>query len=483
MNPKSVGRLLSYITLFMAGILLVPTGVAFYYGESESVLAFSATIMPMLFLSALGMYLTRNNRELRVSVKDSYLFVTLSWVILTFFGAIPLYITGVLENFSQCYFEIMSGFTTTGATAMTGIDVKPRGILFWRNMTNWLGGMGIVVLFVAVLPALGVRGTALYGAESVGPTKDKLRPKIKETAIVLWGIYLALSIIEVVLLMLGGLDWFDALTVMFGTMGAAGYVPHDASIAFYESKYVEWVCIIFMFLSGANFALYYRVLQRQLRKLVKDAEFRLYCKITLFATIFIALNLFFKGVYGIEESVRNSAFQVVSFLTTTGFTNVNYSSWPMFSQSVLLILCFIGGCAGSAGGGIKVVRIGVMMRLFKNSMTRRIHPHTSTVIKFGDNTFSEATGEAIAGFVGFYIANVLVGTLVISLTDVDLVVALTSVLLTLGNIGIGLGGIGTDFTFAVFPDWAQWVFSFLMLVGRLELFTVYSIFTRDFWKR
>ena len=199
MNPKSVGRLLSYITLFMAGILLVPTGVAFYYGESESVLAFSATIMPMLFLSALGMYLTRNNRELRVSVKDSYLFVTLSWVILTFFGAIPLYITGVLENFSQCYFEIMSGFTTTGATAMTGIDVKPRGILFWRNMTNWLGGMGIVVLFVAVLPALGVRGTALYGAESVGPTKDKLRPKIKETAIVLWGIYLALSIIEVVL--------------------------------------------------------------------------------------------------------------------------------------------------------------------------------------------------------------------------------------------------------------------------------------------
>ena len=291
MNPKSVTRLLSLITIFMAFILFIPTLVSVYYDEGEAIKAFLITIVIMLAVSLAGLFFTRNIRNFRISVKDSYLFVTLTWVILTFFGAIPLYLTDVLDNFAQCYFEIMSGFTTTGAAAMVGIDTKMKGILFWRNMTNWLGGMGIVVLFVAVLPALGVKGTALYGAESVGPTKDKLRPKIKETAIILWGLYTGISALQVVLLMLGGLDWFNALTVMFGTMGAAGYAPHDASIAFYESAYVEWVCIIFMFIAGSNFALYYRILQKKFSKVFHDGEYRLYWKIVLFSTLFISRAL------------------------------------------------------------------------------------------------------------------------------------------------------------------------------------------------
>ncbi|MBO8443822.1 MAG: TrkH family potassium uptake protein [Spirochaetes bacterium] len=482
MHPKSVIRLLSFITVFMAAILLIPLLVSLGYGEAEGVDAFARTIILMVFISLVGIILT-HGCEMKVSVKDSYLFVTLTWVVLTFFGALPMQFTHVLDNFAQCYFEIMSGFTTTGAAAMVGIDDKLKGILFWRNMTNWLGGMGIVVLFIAILPALGVSGTPLYGAESVGPTKDKLRPKIKETAIILWGIYTGISAIQVVLLMLGGLDWFDAVTVMFGTMGAAGYVPHDASIAYYQSPYVEWVCTIFMFMAGTNFALYFRILQRKFSKVFRDGEYRLYWKIVLISTALVAGNLFISGIYNLSDSIRQAAFQVVSFITTTGFSSTNYTLWPTFAQAVLYVMMFIGGCAGSTGGGIKVVRIGAMSQLFRNSITKRLHPNAVTVLRLGDETFSNDTLQAIAGFVGFYITNAIIGTLVLSLTEADFLVVHTSVLLTLGNIGIGLGGIGTDFTFAIYPQWALWCFSFLMLVGRLELFTVYSIFTRDFWRR
>ena len=482
MHPKSVIRLLSFITVFMAAILLIPLLVSLGYGEAEGVDAFAHTIILMVFISLVGIILT-HGCEMKVSVKDSYLFVTLTWVVLTFFGALPMQFTHVLDNFAQCYFEIMSGFTTTGAAAMVGIDDKLKGILFWRNMTNWLGGMGIVVLFIAILPALGVSGTPLYGAESVGPTKDKLRPKIKETAIILWGIYTGISAIQVVLLMLGGLDWFDAVTVMFGTMGAAGYVPHDASIAYYQSPYVEWVCTIFMFMAGTNFALYFRIIQRKFSKVFRDGEYRLYWKIVLISTALVAGNLFINGIYNLSDSIRQAAFQVVSFITTTGFSSTNYTLWPTFAQAVLYVMMFIGGCAGSTGGGIKVVRLGAMSQLFRNSITKRLHPNAVTVLRLGDETFSNDTLQAIAGFVGFYITNAIIGTLVLSLTEADFLVVHTSVLLTLGNIGIGLGGIGTDFTFAIYPQWALWCFSFLMLVGRLELFTVYSIFTRDFWRR
>ena len=283
--------------------------------------------------------------------------------------------------------------------------------------------------------------------------------------------------------MLGGLDWFDAVTVMFGTMGAAGYVSHDASIAYYQSPYVEWVCTIFMFMAGTNFALYFRIIQRKFSKVFRDGEYRLYWKIVLISTALVAGNLFINGIYNLSDSIRQAAFQVVSFITTTGFSSTNYTLWPTFAQAVLYVMMFIGGCAGSTGGGIKVVRIGAMSQLFRNSITKRLHPNAVTVLRLGDETFSNDTLQAIAGFVGFYITNAIIGTLVLSLTEADFLVVHTSVLLTLGNIGIGLGGIGTDFTFAIYPQWALWCFSFLMLVGRLELFTVYSIFTRDFWRR
>ena len=483
LHPGSVLRLLGFICLFMAAIMLLPAIVCAYYGERDGVEAFALTILAMVVFSVCSILYAARSKELRISRRDSFLAVTLAWVVLSLFGALPYHLTGALDSFCKCFFESMSGFSAAGASIMTDIDGRMKGLLFWRSMTNWIGGMGVVLLFIAVLPALGVSGSTLYEAEIVGPVKEKLMPRMRDTAIVLWGIYIGLSVLQILFLMLGGLDWFEAMTIMFATMGSAGFAPHDASIAYYGSMYVDIVCIVFMFLAGVNFSLFFRVLEGEPKRMFRDGEFRLYCIIVLASTVLVAMNLFSNGLMGAGEALHHAAFQVVSFMSTTGFVSTDYGSWPLFSQCVLYVLCYIGGCAGSTGGGMKVVRIGAMMKLFGNSIRKRLHPNAVTVLRLGDDTFSNDTVQAIAGFVGFYVMNAIIGTLVLSLTEVDFLAVHTSVLLTLGNIGIGLGGIGTDFTFAIYPEWALWCFSFLMLVGRLELFTVYSLFTRDFWRR
>lgn len=484
MNFYSVFRLLAFITLFVAGLMLIPLLIALHLGETVALWSFVMTLGIMLLFSLTIIIATqRKHGALKVSVKASYLFVSLTWLSISFFGALPLFFSDTLRNFSLCFFEIMSGFTTTGATAMNDIERAAKSILFWRNMTNWLGGMGIVVLFVAVLPAFGVRGSALVGAESVGPTKDKLTPQIQYTAIALWGIYLGLTILQTTLLLFGGLSLFDAVTVTFGTMGAAGFAPKNASIAAYSSGYVEWICIIFMFLAGTNFALFFRVLQGKYKRALQDGELRVYAAIVGVAIILITINLVFKGYGNFFNALRMAAFQVVSFITTTGFTSTNYTKWPIFSQSILLALCFIGGCAGSAGGGIKVIRVAVMAKVGKNSITKRIHSNAVTNIKIGQDNIPQQIVYSIAGFTGMYILTMLVGTIIVSLSNFDIITCFTSTVLCLGNIGIGFGTIGTTTTFAIFPDWTLWVFSFLMMVGRLELFTVYALFTKNFWKK
>ena len=484
MNYYSVFRLLAFIILFVAGLMFIPLFIAIHYHETTAIWSFVVTLAIMLLFSLSIIIATqRKHKTIKISVKASYLFVTLTWVLMSLFGALPLWFANTMRSFASCYFEIMSGFTTTGATAMNNIEIAPMSILFWRNMTNWLGGMGIVVLFVAILPAFGVRGSALVGAESVGPTKDKLTPQIQHTAIALWGIYFGLTVLEVIFLLFGGLSLFDAVTVTFGTMGAAGFAPKNASIAAFNSAYVEWVCIIFMFLAGANFALYFRVLQGKYKRLFQDGEFRIYSAIVAISTGLITLNLCFSGVGGFFYSLRQAAFQVVSYITTTGFTSTNYTLWPVFSQFILFTLCFVGGCAGSAGGGMKVIRIAVMAKLGKTSITKRIHNNAVTNIKIGNDNVPQDVVYSIAGFVGMYITTMLLGTVVVSLAGKDMITSLSSTILCLGNIGIGFGTIGTTETFAIYPDWTLWVFSFLMMVGRLELFTVYSLFTKNFWKK
>ena len=484
LNLRSVFRFLAFIMLFIAAIMLVPMFMAIGYGERRAFTSFAMTVGIMLLASCLTIIITRREKELRIGTKEAMLIVTLTWVLMTAFGALPLYFADSMASYAQCYFEIMSGFTTTGATAMPDIEIIEKSIIFWRGLTNWLGGMGVVVLFVAVLPIFGVKGNALVGAESVGPTKSKLTPTIRHTAMALWGIYIGISAVQVVLLMLGGLNLYHALTVMFGTMGAAGFAPLNASIGGYDSPYIEWVCTIFMMLAGANFSLYFFLLRGHVRKVLRDGELKLYVSIISIFSLLITIQLFSRGIYStFSESLREAAFHIVSFITTTGFSADDYNVWPIFSQMLILITCFIGGCAGSAGGGIKVVRIGVALRLGYNAMMRRIHPNAVRPVRLGDDLYDSQTSLAIGGFIGCYFVTFFLGAAIISLCDQDFLVTFTSVILCLGNIGIGLGGIGITSTFAIYPDWALWVFSFLMLVGRLELFTVYTLFTRSFWKK
>ena len=419
--------------------------------------------------------------EIIIKPKDSYLLVTLVWVIATAFGALPLYLTHTFETYPSCYFEIMSGFTTTGATALSSIEDKMKSILFWRGMTNWLGGMGIVVLFVALIPFMGIKGTSLVNAESVGPTKDKLTPKIQHTAFALWAIYTVFSVIQVLLLWIK-IPLYDAVTVMFGTMGAAGFSAMNSSIGGYHSAYVDWIVIIFMIIAGSNFALYFKAIKWHVREAVKDKELRLYLLIIISFTLMITFDVM--DTYGgFITALRYAAFHVASIITTTGFATYDYNFWPQFSKTLLVLLFFVGGCAGSAGGGIKVTRVGAMISLAKNAIKKRLHPNAVIPLKLGDANVDQSTMLSLAGFVGAYIISGLIGTVIFSLSGYDFETCFTASFLLLGNIGIGMGDVGPSGNFSIFSDWILSAGSFLMLIGRLELFTVFALFTRNFWKK
>lgn len=480
MHVKSVLRVLALIQLLVGICMLLPFALAFYYNESAAIEAFAITEGAIVLFAFVILLATRKEKT-TIKARDSYLLVTLVWVIATAFGALPLYLTHTFETYPSCYFEIMSGFTTTGATALSSIEDKMKSILFWRGMTNWLGGMGIVVLFVALIPFMGIKGTSLVNAESVGPTKDKLTPKIQHTAFALWAIYTVFSVIQVLLLWIK-IPLYDAVTVMFGTMGAAGFSAMNSSIGGYHSAYVDWIVIIFMIIAGSNFALYFKAIKGHVREAVKDKELRLYLLIIISFTLMITFDVM--DTYGgFITALRYAAFHVASIITTTGFATYDYNFWPQFSKTLLVLLFFVGGCAGSAGGGIKVTRVGAMISLAKNAIKKRLHPNAVIPLKLGDANVDQSTMLSLAGFVGAYIVSGLIGTVIFSLSGYDFETCFTASFLLLGNIGIGMGDVGPSGNFSIFSDWILSAGSFLMLIGRLELFTVFALFTRNFWKK
>ena len=484
MDYRSVFRFIAFIMLFIAMVMSIPMTIAFSSDETEAGYAFLKTIILMLVISILILSITWRRKEMNIGPKEAMLTVSSTWIVMTLFGALPLYLTASVDSYAKAFFEIMSGFTTAGSTILSDIEALDSSIIFWRSLTNWLGGMGVVILFVAVLPIFGVKGNALVGAEAVGPSKSKFTPTIRGTAMALWMIYLGLSIAEALLLLLCGLDMFDAITVMFGTIGAAGFAPLNASIAGYNSAAVEWVCIIFMLLAGVNFSLFFSLVRGQFRKVSQNGELRVYLGIIMASSLLVTAQLVYRGVYAtIPESFRQALFHVVSMMTTTGYVASDFNLWPMFSQMLLIAVCFIGACSGSAGGGMKVMRFSVMLRLAYNSMLKRIHPNAVSPVMIGSDQIDSKTALSIAGYVGCYFATLFIGAVVIGLTDQDFITCLMSVFLCLGNLGTGVGGMGSTFSFEIFPEWSLWVFSFLMLVGRLEFYTVYTLFTRAYWTR
>ena len=477
-------RLTAVIQIVVSLFMIFPAGIALYNNEMSAFYSFLYAFLLVLFFSAVYLFITRRGNRQVLTPRDGFFYVTSSWILASAFGALPFFLSGAIPSYTEAYFETMSGFTTTGASILTDIESLPRSILFWRSLTHWLGGMGIVVLLVALLPLLGAGGTRLVGAESPGPQVDKLTPRITHNAKILWLIYLALSILETVLLMFGGMDLFDALTHTFGTMATGGFSPKAASVGHYNSAYIDAIITIFMVMAGMNFALYYKALKGRFRDIIQDGEFKGYMFIFFAVAILIAFNLVRTGTYSNPGTAfRYSSFQTATIITTTGYATADFELWPNFSKVLLFFLMFVGGCSGSTGGGIKVVRILTMVKLGINNIKYMLHPRGVFSLKIGKNTVKKEIVYTIAGFFALYIFTVLITTLVVATANADIETSLTTALVTVGNIGPGFGDIGPTENYHFYPAYVKWVLSLAMMAGRLELFTVFALLTPQFWKR
>ncbi|MCB8999435.1 MAG: TrkH family potassium uptake protein [Bacteroidales bacterium] len=460
-------------------LLVVP--VSLIYNEQDySSFIFAGLIA--VVSGGLPWLLTRKSK-LSISKKDGYIIVTAAWLLFSLFGALPFVIGGGIPSFTDAFFETMSGFTTTGASILNDIESLSHGMLFWRSMTQWIGGMGIIVLSLAVLPLLGIGGMQLFIAEVPGPAPDKLHPRIQGTAKRLWIIYVIFTIFEVVLLWLGNMNLFDAICHSFTTMATGGFSTKQDSIAYWSSPYIQYVLTFFMFLAGTNFTLSYFALHLKIGRVFKNEEFRYYLGFVLGFTLLISIIMYFTMHLPAELSFRNSAFQVVSIITTTGFVTSDYLLWTPILWILLVVLMFFGGSAGSTGGSIKIMRVLLLLKNSALELKRLIHPNAVIPVRFNRQAVNPGIVTNVLAFVSFYILILVAGMIVMSAMGYDLDTSLGSVATTLGNIGPGIGLVGPTDNFSHVPVFGKWFLSFLMMIGRLELFTVLILFSPEFWRK
>jgi len=483
MNIKQILRVVSVLLFVIAFFMFAPLFIALYNNEIEIFLSFAIPISAILLVCSFTLFLTRKNIKNTISAQDGFLLVSLSWISAAFISALPFYISGTIPHFVDSFFETMSGYTTTGASILTNIEALPKSILFWRSLTHWLGGMGIVVLTVAIFPLLGIGGLQLIKAEAPGPTIDKITPKITETAKILWYIYLTLTISETLLLMAGGMNLYDSLTHTFGTLATGGFSPKNNSVGHYNSAYIDGVVTFFMILAGTNFILYFKLITGNFRSVFGNTELRVYLGIFLFAMMVITLSNYGSTYVTIGRSTRFAGFQAASILTTTGYTTTNYAQWPMLSQVVLFILMFIGGSSGSTGGGMKVIRLVTLFKQGWNELKYLIYPRAVFQIKLSGGIVTKEILYAISGFVFLYITLLLFTAFIVATGGNDILTSLSTALVTLGNIGPGFGKISPAGNYAFYPDYIKWYLSFIMMAGRLEVYTVLVLFTPKFWKK
>ncbi|MGD8779619.1 MAG: TrkH family potassium uptake protein [Ignavibacteria bacterium] len=480
-NYKIILNIVGFLLILDGFFMLLGIPFSVYYGDDDiNDLLFTGSSVSVL--GGIIKYLTRSYVA-ELKKRDGYLIVALGWVVLSLFGAIPFVVHGSIPGFTDAFFETMSGFTTTGASILNDIESLPHGLLFWRSIIQWLGGMGIIVLSLAILPILGIGGMQLFVAEVPGPTKDKIHPRISETAKRLWGIYVIFTFAEMILLYVGGMNLFDSICHSFTTMATGGFSTKQDSIAAFDSPFIHYVLIVFMFFAGTNFSLHYQLFHRNFKTLFNNDEFRFYSFIIIGFTLFIAAGLFFSGYSGVEKSFRDTLFQVVSVITTTGYITADYEVWGQFYQLVFFLLLFTGGCAGSTGGGIKSVR---HLLLIKNSfleLRRLIHPRAVIPVRYNDASVPQDIISNILAFFLFYISIFVIGTLIMSLIGMDFLSAMGAVATSLGNVGPAIGSVGPTSNFANVPSIGKWILSILMLLGRLELFTILIIFSPAFWKK
>lgn len=477
MNSKVILSVLGTLLRFLGIMMIVPLLVALYY--HEALLPFLAGIT---LTEIAGFYLwLRYKSDDDWKLREAFAIVALSWLTAMFFGSIPFIIDGISPL--NAFFETMSGFTTTGSSILDDIESHSRSILFWRSFIQWIGGMGIIVLFIAILPKLSVAGRQLFRAEAPGPTEDKIKPRIRETAKILWMVYVVISALQVAALHLAGMSTYDAVTHTFTTMATGGFSPYGRGIEAFGSPLIEAIIVLFMFIAGANFALLYRTLYMDHKILFKDEEFKFYTAIVVVSTAVLILALRYSLGADSVTCLRYAVFQVVSLLTTTGFASTDFNLWPDSSRIVLLLVMFIGGCAGSTAGGPKAVRVLLLLKHARWELFKSIHPKAIKPTKFNRKTVPENVIQETVSFVVIYFLVFMTSTFLISLMGVDILTSITASITTLGNIGPGFNIIGPMASFNSLPALAKVVLIANMWIGRLEVFTVMILFMPEFWKK
>lgn len=476
MNKSIILHIVGWILFFEAAFMLLPAIVALIYGEKSGI-AFLITIVICLVL---GMPLAIRKPKSRVFfAKEGFITVALGWIVLSIMGALPFFISGEIPDYVDALFEIISGFSTTGSSILSNIEALSKCMLFWRSFTHWVGGMGVLVFILAILPLSGGHNMHLIRAESPGPSVGKLVPKIRTTSLILYAIYFGLTVIQVILLLLGGMPLFDSLTTSFGTAGTGGFSITNSGCADY-SRYSQIVITVFMAIFGVNFSVYYLLIYRRFKDALKIEEVKWYVIIILSSIIMIAFNI--GGVKGFTGSLRDAAFQVCSIITTTGYATTDFNYWPTFSQFILVILMFIGACSGSTGGGMKVSRIVILIKTFFKELSFLIHKRSVKVLKIDGKKIEHETVRSINVFFVTYIFIFAISVLIVSLDNFDFTTSFTAVSATLNNIGPGLGVVGPVGNFGSFSYLSKFVMIFDMLIGRLEIFPILLLFSPSTWK-
>ena len=480
MNYRIIVYFLGQVMRLEAFTLIIPFIIAVYLRETTSITGFAATIILLLILSLPVIY--RKPQKKVLHAKEGLLIVALSWLFMSFFGALPFYLSGAIPSFVDGFFESVSGFTTTGASILTDIESLPMSILFWRSFTHWMGGLGVLVFIITIISMVGGNTLHLMRAESPGPSTDKFVPKMSETAKILYLIYFFLTFAEIILLYIGGMSLFDSITTSFGTAATGGFSVRNASIAAYNSVYIQGVITVFMLLFGVNFSVYFLIYSRKFLKAIKFEEFLIYLAIVATAMIAVIINIYGNVYQTLGEAIRYGTFQVASIITTTGYATADFNLWPQFSRVLLLFIMFIGACAGSTGGGIKVARFVLVYKSAKKEIHKMIHPRSVETISFNGKSVDETTLNGVTVYLIFYFIIFIISNLLLAFEGVSFETTFSAVTACINNIGPGLDMVGATGNYAFFSIPSKLILIFNMLAGRLEIFPVLMLFVPGAWR-
>lgn len=480
MNITAILNIIGHVMKYEIILLLIPFFVALFYGQGDAN-AFLYTVLLMIPIALILIKIKGKKNE--IYAKEGFLTVGLAWIVISFFGALPFVFSGAIPSLVDAFFETSSGFTTTGASILTEIQSLPKGILFWRSFTHWVGGMGFLIFILALMPTFSGNTIHLLKAESPGPTPGKIVPKIKQTAKILYAIYFVLTLIETIFLKSAGLSWYDSIIHALGTAGTGGFSNMNASVAAFNNPAVEWIITIFMLLFGVNFVLYFQLIRGNVKAFFKSEELKWYLIAVFASIIIIAVNIIPFNHGDVTKSIRDSAFQVSSIVTTTGYATVNFNLWPTLSKVILIMLMFMGAMAGSTGGGIKTIRIVIIFKAIRREIDKILHPRRVKSVKVDGNVVEEETISGVFLFIFAYIIISLIAIFIVSFDNFDVTTTVTSVIATLSNIGPGLEMVGPAGNFSAFSDLSKLVLSFCMLAGRLEIYPMLILFSPSLWKK